>query len=392
MSEIKALEHPTLKVPYEILNKKFRIAQKAIDREYNQFHIVTAEVEKSLSNGSTVNEITKLMGGFVEKIKILKRKADENISEELAAIYVCKRRLEHLKQNILTPIANTDVKNAAVTQWKKIRLDRMIVEHFLRQGYYEAAEKLADRRGIKDLTNIDIFQTCREVEEDLARKCTIKCSQWCNDNKSKLRKINSTIEFQLRVQDFIELVRQDKRVEAVKHARKYFPVFEPDQLEEIRQCMALLAFPTDTKIEPYRTLFDPERWNDLILNFRLENYRLFQLGNQSVLNVVVQAGLSALKTPQCYSLTSKNKNCPVCQSSFNKIAENLPFSHCAQSRLICRVTGKPLNEYNLPMMLPNGQVYGELALPHITKEKGVVVCPKTKQPFTNPKIEKVFVM
>ena len=33
MADIKSLEHPTLKVPYEILNKRFRSAQKVVDRE-----------------------------------------------------------------------------------------------------------------------------------------------------------------------------------------------------------------------------------------------------------------------------------------------------------------------------------------------------------------------
>lgn len=89
-------------------------------------------------------------------------------------------------------------------------------------------------------------------------------------------------------------------------------------------------------IEPYKTFFDPARWSDLVLKFRIENYRLFQLSAQSVLGVAVQAGLSALKTPQCYSNCSKSSNCPVCQQHFNEMAENLPFSHCAQSRLICR--------------------------------------------------------
>lgn len=80
----------------------------------------------------------------------------------------------------------------------------------------------------------------------MSKKCTTKCSIWCNDNKTKLKKINSTIEFQLRVQDFVELIRDDRRLDAVKHARKYFRSFEQDHLKEIRQCMALLAFPVDT--------------------------------------------------------------------------------------------------------------------------------------------------
>lgn len=206
---------------------------------------------------------------------------------------------------------------------------------------------------------IDIFQTSREVEEDLAQHKTTKCILWCTDNKSKLRKINSNIEFQLRVQEFIELIRNDQRAEAVKYSRKYLTAFK-EQMDEISEVMALLAYPVNTTIEKYKNLFNENRWNDLVLSFRNENYRLFQLSNQSLLSVAVQAGLSALKTPQCYSTNSKNMNCPVCQEDFNKIASTLPYSHCAQSRLICRITGLPLNEHNLPMMLPNGQIFGQL--------------------------------
>lgn len=241
--------------------------------------------------------VFRLLDGVVDKLQVLKRKAEENISEEISAGFVCKRRLEHLKQNCnannhdedMSP--STELQLAASNQWKKIRLNRMIVEHFLRLGYYETAEtlaaKVACQSGIKDLTNIDIFQTSKEVELDLAVFSTAKCIAWCNDNKSKLRKINSNIEFRLRVQEFIELIREDKRMLAVKHAQKFFPQFQ-EQLPEIKKCMALLAFPIGTELQPYKDLFDIKRWDDLILNFRLENYRIFQIPTQSVLSVAVQ--------------------------------------------------------------------------------------------------------
>lgn len=54
------------------------------------------------------------------------------------------------------------------------------------------------------------------------------------------------MEFSLRVQEFIELVRIDNRVEAVKYARRYFQGFEKTQLREICKCMALLAYQPDT--------------------------------------------------------------------------------------------------------------------------------------------------
>lgn len=332
-------------MPYEILNKKFRIAQKTLDREFSQFQNTAAELENELNQGTppTAGTITKLLGNVVERLQAMKRKAEECISDELSAGYVCKRRLEHLKQSVQSTEMETDaeenessIRVAATNQFKKMRIDRMLVEHFLCLGYYETAEMLANRSGIRDLTNIDIFATSREVERDLAAHRTGKCILWCNDNKSKLKKINSTIEFQVRVQEFVELIREDRRLEAVRHAQKYFPAFEQEQLKEIRECMALLAFSVSTEIEKYQKLFNPDRWNELVLKFRLENYRIFQLPTQSVLGVTVQAGLSALKTPQCYSQSSKNSNCPVCQQNINDLGEPLPFAHCAQSRLICR--------------------------------------------------------
>lgn len=160
---------------------------------------VATELEKGLADG-TVGDITRLLGGVVERLQVLKRKADESILEELSAGYECKRRLDHLRQSIVTPPIPYEVQLAATNQWKKVRLDRMIVEHLIRLGYYESAERLAVRSGIRDLTNLEIFQVSRDVEEDLKKQQTAKCTAWCIDNKSKLRKISSNIEFQLRIQ------------------------------------------------------------------------------------------------------------------------------------------------------------------------------------------------
>jgi macrophage erythroblast attacher len=304
MADLKSLEHPTLKVPYEILNKKFRTAQKTLDREASHVQQAAREIEDTISGGNVkARDITSFLGGMVEKLQVLKRKAEESISEELAASNVCKRRLEHLKEReTLTTTGN--ISQGAVNQWRRKRLDRMLVEYFLRNGYYNAAITLAERSDIKDLTNIDIFLTSREVERSLSNHETTKCLLWCHDNKSKLRKLKSNMEFNLRIQEFVELIRTDRRMDAVKHARKHFPSFEDEHLATIQQAMALLAFPVNTEIGPYKALLDETRWDTLIEEFRQENYRLFQLASQSVFTVALQAGLSALKTPypftQCF--------------------------------------------------------------------------------------------
>ena len=72
------------------------------------------------------------------------------------------------------------------------------------------------------------------MEESLSRRDTSKCLAWCHDNKSKLRKLKSSLEFNLRLQEFVELVKGGRKGEAVRHARKYLAPAAGENLEKVR--------------------------------------------------------------------------------------------------------------------------------------------------------------
>ena len=61
-------------MPYEILNKKFRLAQKNIDREVSHVTSAANDLDKCLQKSSTVGEVTTVLNGMVEKLSLLKRK------------------------------------------------------------------------------------------------------------------------------------------------------------------------------------------------------------------------------------------------------------------------------------------------------------------------------
>ncbi|XP_071483209.1 E3 ubiquitin-protein transferase MAEA-like [Diadema antillarum] len=387
MADICTLEHATLKVPYENLNKNFRNCQKVIDREVAHVMQATNELEKCLdSQEPMVGSVVTFLDSVVDKLTVLKRKAAEAIALEEESAKACKRRLDHLKEYDTTS-------GSALLQWKKKRIDRMLVEYFLRAGYYETAVKLARHSRIEDLTNIDLFLVSKEVEESLVRRETSLCLQWCHNNKTKLRRIKSTLEFNLRTQEFIEMIRSEHRLEAVRHARRYFGSLDGEQFAEVQKIMGLLAFPSSTDIQSYKDLLDDLRWHKLVSQFREENYKLFQFNTTPVLTLTLEAGLAAMKTPQCYADHAKNADCPVCSKNLNELAKTLPFAHCAQSRLVCSISGHVMNEHNPPMMLPNGYVYGEKSLLALAAENdGKVTCPKTKKTYSFDELEKVFIM
>ena len=75
-----------------------------------------------------------------------------------------------------------------------------------------------------------------------------------------------------------------------------------------------------------------DRWAELCRMCRSDILRLHQLGDLSIFETTLEAGLSALKTHQCFYHNLRSEACPVCSSLLNPIAERLPYSHCTQAR------------------------------------------------------------
>ena len=64
-----------IQVPYEILNKRFRSAQKTIDREFHGVAGALTDLERCIESGNaTAGTVVSLLDGVVEKLSSMKRK------------------------------------------------------------------------------------------------------------------------------------------------------------------------------------------------------------------------------------------------------------------------------------------------------------------------------
>ena len=61
-------------MPYELLNKKFRIAQKNVDREVAQVQSSASQLENRLQRSATIGDVSRVLNGMVERLTIMKRK------------------------------------------------------------------------------------------------------------------------------------------------------------------------------------------------------------------------------------------------------------------------------------------------------------------------------
>ncbi|XP_047326765.1 E3 ubiquitin-protein transferase MAEA-like [Impatiens glandulifera] len=141
------------------------------------------------------------------------------------------------------------------------------------------------------------------------------------------------------------------------------------EFSEILEEMALLGIPHVSLLY--------KQWDYLVEQFKQEFCKLYGMTFESLLNIFLQAGLSALKTPFCYE-DDCTKEDPLSQELFRKLAMPLPFSKQHHSKLVCYITKDLMDTENPPLVLPNGYVYSTKAMEEMARlNNGVIQCPRT---------------
>ena len=132
------------------------------------------------------------------------------------------------------------------------RLQRLIVEFMLRQGLAKSARALSDICEIGDLLDMNVFVQSKSITDSLMSHTTTECLSWCNDHKTVLRKNKNKLEFELRRQEFIELIRSKRTQDAITYAQRNLTAHRTTYKSEVNQTCALLCYDSNTTVEPYK--------------------------------------------------------------------------------------------------------------------------------------------
>ncbi|KAK1780971.1 CTLH/CRA C-terminal to lish motif domain-containing protein [Copromyces sp. CBS 386.78] len=370
------LDQPLLRLPYELLRKNFRSAHFTVEKESTTLNKLLKETAKgSLDSKTSPEDVVKNLDTMIAKMRGMKRKLSTYADEETRLYKQLDARVSHLRE--LSDMHS--VEDVKYEGWSRKRLDRLLVDYMLRHGYNTSAQALANEREMHDLVDVETFLTMSKIRESLENGSVTEALAWCNDNKKELRKLQSNLEFLLRCQQYIELLRintQSKSVEAIAHAKKYLAPFQEQYPDEVREMAALLAHrPTNKDLPPkYRAWYSPDRWSKLASTFVEAHNKLLGLPTFPLLHTALSSGLSALKTPACHgtqkttsssqpghSQTSMTTSvCPICSIELNELAKNVPYAHHSKSHLD-----------NDLLCLPNGRVYGQAKLDEYAAKAGL---------------------
>lgn len=359
----QSIESPLLKVPFESLKRTTKDRKQAID----EYAAILELLQSSKLQGSA-EDCAGILENADYRLSGLKRKLESVSAVEAAELQRCRARLLHL-------IALGAPSPGKLLDWNRGRLDRILAEHLLRRGHMATAAQLVAASGLEELLDSHIFEEAHAVAAALDRRDCGPALEWCATHAAKLKKSRSQVVFKLRLQEFVELVRKRDASAAIKYARVHLASWAEPCEEEHQRVFAALIFTSSTSCPVYQELFSEERWNALKESFLSELYRLHSLTPSSILNIHLQAGLSALKVPQSLE-GGANQEDPLHLSDFRTLAADLPFSKHVRSKLVCTITRTPINEDNPPLITPAGTCYSEAGIKQVAdRNDGIFVDP-----------------
>ncbi|KAJ7732190.1 CTLH/CRA C-terminal to lish motif domain-containing protein [Mycena metata] len=126
------------------------------------------------------------------------------------------------------------------------------------------------------LVDTELSNDIKHIEEALLRHSCTEALAWCGQNETALRRMNITLEFDLRLQEYIELARASKRQEAIDYFRRHLTSWQETvaHRDHLKQAGVMLAFRPDTTFGRYKRLYEPARWTALVESFRLAVHSL----------------------------------------------------------------------------------------------------------------------
>ena len=337
-----------------------------------------------------------------------------NSKRTINSHYCAEEECLKLMKEKINSIRSDDIEN---------RFQRLLLDHLISNGFYDTALVLLEtsdasqaHSGVSQFSNEITY--AKKVNLDILNDNFETALEWCNNNSTRLRKIDSCFEYRLKIHEMLNnyrndliinnLSQQDAFINAINYSRLHLKL--PKNQPKIEECNNLLKtamglLTINSENPEYLKEFSSQNLQQI---FQTEFSKLLKSNKQglSVFQRICCTGLSSMKTRHCRESDRSNMydksqvghihgetNCPVCSFCFNGIQKSIPTAQISQSKLRDPVTGCCINEETY-VMPTTKHIYGKSTIDRILYDKDMekVVCPITGTFCQQEDLKRVFIM
>uniref|UniRef100_A0A8C4R9L0 Required for meiotic nuclear division 5 homolog B n=1 Tax=Eptatretus burgeri TaxID=7764 RepID=A0A8C4R9L0_EPTBU len=268
-------------------------------------------------------------------------------------------------------IDRTDVSSVAMegvfnSSERQQLLNRVLVEHLLRQGMLDVAETLSQEAGLPiDPKQKEPFVELNRILEALRQHDLRPALEWAVINRERLLAQSSSLEFKLHRLFFIQLLAggSTRQQEALEYARNFQP-FASQHQRDIQVLMgSLMYLRQGIQASPYVHLLDSNQWAEICDLFTRDACSLLGL---SVESPPFSAGCIALPSlinikavieqRQCTGVWNQKDELPI------EIEVDLGRGCWYHSVFACPILRQQTTDSNPPMRLVCGHIISRDAL------------------------------
>lgn len=277
-------------------------------------------------------------------------------------------------------------------------LNRVIAEHFYRQGMTDVADSLVTESRLSSDSDIhlELYAELYQMWEGITQKNLGPAIEWVTQYSPELDLRNSSLEFKLHRLAYIQILSNGVTMqgEAIAYARQHFKKFTDKFEKEIQMLMGCLIYlPMGYEGTPYSQLFETSMWVDAADSFIRESCDIIGVSKDSSLEIIVNSGCYALPHLLNLKQIMQRNNVAGVWSGRNELPIEIDLGpqHRYHSMFTCPILKHPTNEQNPPMKLKCNHVISKDAMSKLVRgSNNLLKCPYCPKESTTSEAKKIF--
>ncbi|CAM8986621.1 unnamed protein product [Rhodiola kirilowii] len=261
-------------------------------------------------------------------------------------------------------------------------VNHIISSHFDQQGMVDISDSFSAESNEPEATAVTSpFLELYHILSAMKTGNLEPALTWASTNHVKLRDNGSDLWLKLHHLQFVEILQNSNRDEALEYVRTFLTPFATSHAAEIQKLMPCLLWAQKLDQSPYAGLLSPTHWDTLSDELTRQFCNILGQSYESPLSVTVVAGVQAL--PQLLKLV--NVVVEKKQDDWQSIKQlpvplDMDKEFQFHSIFVCPVSKDQANEDNPPMLMSCGHVLCRQSIAKMsknnTKSFKCPYCPK----------------
>ncbi|KAK7250681.1 hypothetical protein RIF29_33268 [Crotalaria pallida] len=370
------MELSTIKDAFDRVTKKQKLSSSKTQEVIDQ---IRQEIESALEKMQSVNNtdpeldckavLNELKASL---LRIAPHSQVEGTQKELnVALGKYVKLLEkHFNPDISKAYRNVDIDIHT--------LNLIIANHFYRQGLFDIGDHFVSVVGEPESGAImkSTFLEMYQILEAMKNQNLEPALNWAAINSDKLAQSGSDTVLKLHSMQFVKILQNGSRDEALHYARTYLSPFASSHMADIQKLMACLLWTGKLDQSPYNALLSPSNWDRLAEELKRQFCNLLGQSYNSPLSVTVAAGVQVLPPILKFMNVMAGKKQEWQSVNQLPVPVELDREFQFHSIFVCPVSKDQATEDNPPMLMSCGHVLCKQSILKMSKNSTKVFkCP-----------------